>query len=293
MTRSYEYSVVDVFAETALEGNPLGVFLDADGLDDQKMQALARELNLSETTFVSPARNPECLARVRIFTPGKELPFAGHPTIGTAYALVHAGRVPIGTDRFLLEEGIGSVPLHLERRDPFFAWLRTPPIRFGKQADAARCARALGLDATDVIADVPPQEVGAGNPFLFVALRSPESVDRAALNASAMPWPSDETNGVFLFAAQPGGVYARMLAAESTGIAEDPATGSATGPLGAYLAEYGMLERRDGVRFLNEQGVKMRRRSHIHGILRYREGSLETVEVGGGAIGVIRATVSF
>jgi len=293
MARTYRYSVVDVFTEIPFAGNPLAVFLDPDGLSGDEMQMLARELNLSETTFVFPPEKAGSLARVRIFTPGKELPFAGHPTIGTAFALVRSGRVPAGLAGFALQEGIGEVPIRLERRDPFLAWLRTPPIRFGAQLDRARSAGFLGLGVEDLLRDVPAQVVSAGNPFLFVALRAPEAVDRAVLDSSAMQRASgDESNGVFLFAPVPGGVYARMLAAEGTGISEDPATGSATGPLGAYLAEYGLLEGRDGVRFVNEQGVKMKRRSLIHGILRYGEGVLETVEVGGSAVGVIEATVA-
>jgi len=275
--------VVDVFTEVAFRGNPLAVFPDASGLGGDEMQTLARELNLSETSFVLPAASPENAARVRIFTPVAELEFAGHPTIGTAYALCALGRIPAGAESFVLEE---------RRADPFLAWLRTPPIRFEARYDRIACAQALGLDAGDLLGDYPAQVVNAGNPFLFVALRDPATVDRAELDLRRIERaaPSFGANGVFVFAPVASGVYARMFAPMS-GIREDPATGSATGPLAAYLVEYGLIEKRDGLHFINEQGTKMLRRSLIHALLHVRDGNLVTVEIGGSAVKVIEAAV--
>ena len=292
--RSYQYQVVDVFTEVPFEGNQLAVFPDAGDLSDDEMQMLARELNLSESTFVSPPKEPQHAARVRIFTPAAEMPFAGHPTIGTSYVLVALRRVSETATEFVLEENVGPISIRLERRDPFLAWLTTPPIRFAETYDAAGCAEALGLAAGDLLGEnYPAQVVSAGNPFLFVAVRDKAAVDRADLDVRALERiaPGFGGNGIFFFAPTAAGVYARMFAPMS-GIREDPATGSATGPLGAYLAHYGLIENRDGTRFVNEQGTKMKRRSYLHGILRVKDGHLQSVEVGGSAVKVIDATVT-
>lgn len=290
--RTYRYQVVDVFTDVRFEGNQLAVFADAAGLTDAEMQTLARELNLAESSFVFPAAASENAAKLRIFTPNVEMPFAGHPTIGTAYALTALGRIPTIATRFTLEENIGPIEIRLESRDPFMAWLRTPPIRFEQTFDRDACAEALGLVPDDLLRDLPAQVVSAGNPFLFVALRDAATVDRAELDVRALERtaPSFSANGVFVFAPVKSGAYSRMFAPMS-GIREDPATGSATGPLGAYMARDNLIENRDGVRFISEQGVKMKRRSLVHGLLHVRDGLLETVEVGGSAVRVISATV--
>jgi trans-2,3-dihydro-3-hydroxyanthranilate isomerase len=286
--RTYRYCVVDVFTETPFEGNPLAVFLDAEGLSDDEMQTIARELNLAETSFVFAS--PDAAARLRIFTPGAEVPFAGHPTIGTAFALVRSGRVPADAASFVLDERIGRVPIRLERAEnPFRAWFRTPPIAFKEIADRDACAAALGLDPTDLLPALPVQIVSAGNPFLFVPLRDPSVVDRARLNAAAIARAIEPpATGVFVFAPVASGAYSRMFAPD-IGVVEDPATGSATGPLGAYMAEYGLLPNVDGTAFTSEQGTLMKRRSFIHGILHVADGRLEAVDIGGSAVAVIEA----
>lgn len=292
LMRRFRYVVVDVFTEVPFAGNPLAVFLEPQGLSPDEMQVLARELNLSETAFVFASERDASAARVRIFTPRAEIPFAGHPTIGSAFALIEAGRIPAAD--FVLDEKIGPIAIRLERaRDPFIAWLRTPPLSFGRRFDRAACVRALGLAEDDLLGDYPVEAVSAGNPFLYVPLRDPATVDRAALEPAAMRRAVDDPAGdeVFVFAPTSEGVYARMFA-PALGVSEDSATGSATGPLGAYLAKHGLIPNVDGTRFRNEQGVKMRRRSLIHGILRLRNGALETVEVGGSAVSVIEATVT-
>jgi len=293
VSRTFSYAVVDVFTDVPFAGNPLAVFPDASGLTDEEMQMLARELNLSETSFVFPSRREDCAARVRFFTPGFEVPFAGHPTIGTSYVLVDADRVPSSATEFGLEENVGRVRVRVERRaDPFLAWLSTPKIRFLERLDREACAAALGLGSGALLEDRPAQILSAGTPFVFIALRTPHDVDRAELDARAIERaaPRSTLNGVFVFAPVREGAYSRMFAPMS-GILEDPATGGATGPLGAFLATYGLIEARDGTRFQSEQGVKMRRRSILHGLLHYANGELETVEVGGGAVRVIEATV--
>ncbi len=282
-----------MFSDTPLCGNMLAVFPDAVGLTDERMQEVARELNLSETTFVLPPERGG-LAHVRIFTPHRELPFAGHPTIGTAFVLIHLGRIPPGVSEFVFEEGIGDVPVRVERRaDPFLAWLRTPPIAFGRTFDPATVAAATNLTQDDLL-ETPPQLVSGGNPFLYVACRDAAAVDRADFGRGAFAklMPDAHSVGVFFFTPHGSTFYSRMLAPEA-GVAEDPGTGSATGPLGAYLAKYGYIEARDGTAFTNEQGVRMKRRCLIHGVLRYGDANvLATVDIGGNAcLSTIEATL--
>src|SRR5262245_30966914 len=156
--RSYRYRVVDVFTEQPLEGNPLAVFPDASGIDDATMQKIAKELNLSETTFVSPASRADCAAKVRIFTPTRELLFAGHPTIGTSFVLLDEGIVPRNSEGFALEEKIGPVPVRVEPGERPLIWLTTPPISFGRTFDRRLCAETLGLETKDLL-EITPQIV--------------------------------------------------------------------------------------------------------------------------------------
>src|SRR5690348_13334436 len=174
--RSYRYRVVDVFTNQPLEGNALAVFPDARGLEDVTMQKIAKELNLSETTFVLPSTRSECAVGVRIFTPTREMLFAGHPTIGTSFVLLDEGIVPKNSDRFILDEKVGPVPIRVEPGARPMIWLTTPPIQFGKTFDPLACARALGIDPDDLL-NVPPQMVTAGNPTLFIALKNKDAVD--------------------------------------------------------------------------------------------------------------------
>ena len=277
----YRYRTLDVFTHVPLEGNPLAVFPDARGLDDVTMGRIARELNLSETVFVLPAHDPGCAARARIFTPAGELPFAGHPTIGTAFVLAADGAVPADATHFALEETIGPVPIRLERDGRFMAWLTTPPIAFGSTVDRAAAARALGLQDDDLVPDVPAQVVTAGVAALFVALRDPARVDRTVFDDRAMrALVNDGTVAeTFVFAPVSGGAYARMFA-PALGIAEDPATGGLTGPLAAFAMRYGLASRRDGTRFVSEQGVRMGRPSRLH-VLVHGEAGAGGIEVGG------------
>lgn len=294
MSRStYDYLVLDVFTERPFAGNPLAVFPDAGGLTDAQMQTLARELNLSETAFVFAPELAGTLARLRIFTPGMEVPFAGHPTVGTALALCRLGRVPARAEAFALQEQVGRVDVRVEWPGPSVAWLRTPPIAFGETYDPDACSAALGLTRDDVLSGAPVQMLSAGNPFLYVPLRTPEAVDRAALDARSLEAvaPGFAASGVFVFAPRPEGAYSRMFA-PLAGILEDPATGSATGPLAAYLVRYGLCERRQGLRLLNEQGVKMRRPSQIYALLHFSGATLDCVEIGGSAVNVIQGSVT-
>lgn len=291
----HRYRVVDVFTENALEGNALAVFPDASRIDGDLMPRIARELNLSETVFVLPATDPGCTARLRIFTPAKELIFAGHPTVGSAFVLLDEGLVPPSTERFSLEEGVGPVPIRVEPGRRPLIWLRTPPIEFRHTFDPALCARVLGLEPADLL-PVPPQFVTAGNPAIFVALKDKAAVDRAwldlsglqAIRASLTPTEADAFF-VFVFTPAPQGAYSRMFAPEH-GVVEDPATGSATGPLAAYMIRNRLVSGAPGARFLSEQGTKMGRRSLLHVAIHGQDGA-EGIEVGGHVAPLIEATL--
>ena len=291
---SYKYRVVDVFTEEPLLGNQLGVFPDSAGLDDATMQKIAKELNVAETVFISPSTRPDCVANVRIFTPAREMPFAGHPTVGSSFVLREIGVVPKNVERFALEEKIGPVPVRVEPGNggrPLI-WLTTPPIKVEPGRDANACVRALGLDAAELLGR-PPEIVGAGNPGLFVALKNKEAVDRAWLDVNALQaLKRDQSDSffVFVFAPTREGAYSRMFAPEH-GVAEDPATGSATGPLAAYMMRQGLASKSDGTRFLSEQGTKMGRRSILH-ILIHGENGANGIEVGGYVTPVIEGVLS-
>jgi len=182
MSRRYPFVTVDVFTDQQFGGNQLAVFLEPDGLSDVEMQAIAREMNLSETTFVFAPTRPDCVARVRIFTPGAELPFAGHPTVGTAWVLANRGLAPASTRSFSLEEGIGAVPVRLEgdETSPSRAWMSHRDAAFGAAVQQrAEIAAALGLLESDLLADQPVVTGSTGVTFLYVPPRSPEVVDRA------------------------------------------------------------------------------------------------------------------
>ncbi len=280
---AYRYRVVDVFTENPLEGNPLAVFPQARNLDASTMQRIAKELNLSETAFVLPSA--DCSARVRIFTPARELPFAGHPTIGASYVLLDEGAAPV--DNFLLEELVGPISIRVEQGVRPLIWLRTPPVEEGRKVDPSICARSLGLPASD-LGNIPPQILSAGNPHLYIAVKDKATVDRAWLRSlEPLKAEPNELLGVFVFATTPEGVYSRMFAPEH-GVVEDPATGSATGPLAVYLMKHGLVSGNSGTRFVSEQGTKMGRRSILHVQI-----SGESIEVGGYVTPLVEATMRF
>jgi len=294
----YPIHIVDVFTDRALTGNQLAVVLDAGDIAPDVMQKVAREMNFSETTFVMPPSQPGHAAKVRIFTPGQELPFAGHPTVGTAWVLATQGLVPGGALEFALEEGVGPVPVRGERGpNGLTFWMTHPPLKFGEVlTDRRRIAVGLGLDESYLMADVPLQVASTGLDFLYVALRDKGAVDAAVSEktrlreafAGRAPLP------VFLFA--PDGanrLYSRMFAPDANGIDEDPATGSASGPLGAFAVRYGLVPNSRRVSITSEQGTKIRRRSIVHIRLEYgADKEIPTrIEVGGAVMPVVTGTL--
>ena len=293
----YPIHIVDVFTDKPLAGNQLAVVLDAGDLDPAVMQRVAREMNFSETTFVMAPSLAGLAARVRIFTPGKELPFAGHPTVGTAWVLATQGRVPDDALEFTLEEGVGPVPVRGEPGpNGITFWMTHPPLTFGEVvSDRRRIAAAVGLDESALVPNVPLQVASTGNEFLFVALKDADAVDAAVSDSGrlASAFDDEEPLGVFLFTATgPDRLYSRMFAPAS-GIAEDPATGSGSGPLGAFAVKYGLVPPSRRVSIVSEQGTKMGRRSIINIRLEYdADGDIPTrIEVGGAVMPVVSGTL--
>jgi trans-2,3-dihydro-3-hydroxyanthranilate isomerase len=290
--QEYRYRVVDVFTEHPLEGNALAVFLDASAMDATTMQRIARELNLAETAFILPPTRTDCAARVRIFTPTKEMLFAGHPTIGTSFVLLDEGILPRNTGAFLLEENIGPVPVRVEAGARPMLWLTTPPIESGRCYDPVLCANVLGLNTDDLL-DVAPQRLSAGNPTIYVALRDKFAVDRAWLDmtgARQLRGSDADFICVFVFTPTAEGAYSRMFAPEH-GVVEDPATGSSTGPLAAFMMRHGLVSNSGGMRWLSEQGTKMGRRSFLHVHVRGDNGA-DGIDIGGHVTPVSVATMS-
>jgi len=287
------YLHYDVFTAEPLLGNQLAVFTDARGLDTARMQRLAREMNFSESTFILPAEQPGTDIRMRIFTPASEMPMAGHPTIGSTFALAKTGVITPGSARFVFGLNIGPIPVDLEWKgdDLSFAWMTQSVPTFGQVVeDRAAVADTLGLDARDLMPDLPIQQVSCGVPFLFVPLRDRTVVDRAISNASAFRRLTTTIGldvPIFMFSVDPPGspdtAYSRMFAPDF-GIVEDPATGSASGPLGCYLVHHGLVAGEAARRMTSLQGVAMGRTSRIHISIEGARDAIRRVRVGGEAV---------
>ncbi len=295
MTAGHRIHTVDVFAEKALAGNQLAVVLDADDIPSDAMQRIAKEMNISETTFVLSPSDPASAARVRIFTPASELAFAGHPTVGTAWVLATEGLVPGGALEFVLEEGVGAVPVRgVKGPGGLSFWMTHPKLTFGAvERRRAQAAGVIGLTEDDLVPEVPVQVASTGNPCLFFALRDARAVDAAVADFEQLSEVLEATHafGAFIFAAVGGNrLYSRMF---SLDIPEDPATGSGSGPLGAFAVEYGLVPRAPRVAMVSEQGTKMGRQSFIHIELTYGSSAElpSQIEVGGAVRPVITGTL--
>lgn len=289
---THQVRIVDVFTEKALAGNQLAVVLDGKGLTAKLMQRIARELNFSETTFILPPDDPAHAAKVRIFAPTVEMPFAGHPTIGTAWVLADEGLVPGGKLEFVLEEKVGPVPVRGEKKNGGVVfWMTHPKLTYGEVLPHSRVAAAIGLKEADIVESVPAQVASTGNPHLYVALRDAHAVDAAVSDHAKLQTVlgADSAFGVFVFAVNgENRLYSRMF---SLDIPEDPATGSASGPLGAFAVRYGLVERAPKVEIVSEQGTKMGRQSFVHIELAYDDDDADIpsrIEVGGSVMPVLK-----
>jgi trans-2,3-dihydro-3-hydroxyanthranilate isomerase len=272
---------LDVFTATPFGGNQLAVFPHADDLTDAEMQAIAREMNYSESTFVLPASDTNAVCRVRIFTPQMELPFAGHPVVGTTFALARAGRLHELGSPIFLQLGVGTLPVDIlyEERRPSFVWMHQPIPSFTPwSGEPTTLAAALGLAATDLATDLPIERGSAGVPFVYVPLGSVEALARARPGADLSQafgalgahdtGPFSGHPAVYLFSREGwsdgADLRTRMFAPE-LGVVEDAATGSAAGPLGAYLVRHGVVAADEAgeARIRIAQGVEMGRPSRI------------------------------
>lgn len=293
----HRFLIADVFTETAFGGNQLAVFPDGRGLTDRAMQALAREFNFAETTFVLPPQDPRHTRRVRIFTPRTELPFAGHPTVGTAAVLARLGLIPIsnGAATVVLEEGVGPIPVEIRiRGETVLAHLVTEKeveIPSARPAPAA-AASALSLPEDAVL---EAWFAGVGVRFCFVHLASRAAVDRALLDRAA--WSTNFANAwspnLYFFAGglAPGSrLYARMFA-PALGIDEDPATGSGAAALAGFLAARSPGEN-GTFKWEIDQGIAMGRPSFIEASAEKRPGRSARVKVGGATVLVGEGTMT-
>ncbi len=296
MTR--RFATLDVFTDTRFAGNPLAVVLDAEGLDAETMQTIAREFNLSETVFVFPPADADTRASLRIFTPATELPFAGHPTVGTAVLL--AGIDGGGDRRFTLAERIGPVTCRVRSRDATRgeATFSIPrlPAREGDGPAAGAMAAALGVDLSDIATGgMPAERWSAGNPFTFVPLRSLDAMARCRLDLAAFGRVFGEHGraAVYLFCretASPQHQFHARMFAPSMGMLEDPATGSAVAAFAGYLAAHGGYGDGDHVARI-EQGYEMGRPSLMILTISIAGGRLTDATIAGHAVVVMNGTL--
>lgn len=286
------FHLVDVFAEARYAGNPLAVFRDVGGLSDAEMQSIAREVNFSETTFILSDKPRDGEYDVRIFTPVAEVPFAGHPTLGTASVI---RRVIIGqaVERVTLNLKIGPIPVDFERQSngSDIAWMTPQDAVFGDVIAPSEIAPLLSVTESDIDPDFPVQSVSAGIPFILVPLRSREAVKRAcAVKGRWLQWVDDrDAKSPFVFCREPvdpgNHIHARMFA-PYYGIQEDPATGSANCCFAAYLVRHRYF-RTSEIHVRVEQGYEIGRPSLIYLRAKERNGGID-VNVGGRVFFVAR-----
>lgn len=308
-----EFHTLDVFTDRAFGGNPLGVFPDAAHLPTPLMQRIALEMNLSETVFLGPPETPGGAARVRIFTPAREVPFAGHPTVGSAIFLasrdVASGPgvgIRDGETTLVLEENVGPVPVvvRFENGRPVFARFTTAmlPEHRASPYSSAELAAMIGLELDDIGGrgagggELVPEMVSCGLEYFIIPVRSLDAVRRSRLDSArwhrmlADCW-ADHVYVVCLDGEGPGiDVHVRMYAPGS-GVPEDPATGSAAAALGGYLSVADGRENAS-LAWTIEQGIEMGRPSTLHVEAERRDGATSAVRVGGGAVFVSRGTMS-
>jgi trans-2,3-dihydro-3-hydroxyanthranilate isomerase len=289
--RKLRYHLVDVFTDRPFGGNQLAVFINGRGLPTSVMQQIARELNFSETTFVLPPQNPHNDFWVRIFTPAVEMPMAGHPTVGTAFVLALEQLMEASGEEttVLFEEGVGVIPvrLHLENGLPTLIKMTQLLPEFGPEfTDRAAMAEMLSIDSAGIAPNYPLQVVSCGVPFLFVPLRDLATIRQVKLRLDVWERQLKDFASPHLFVftketeLEKSAVHCRMFA-PALGIAEDPATGVASGPLGCYLVRYGLVPQQKQVSLISEQGFEVGRPSFIHIEIEWEGNQITSVAVGG------------
>ena len=274
---TFRFVVADVFTDVPLTGNQLAVFTDARELPEETMQQLAREIGFSETVYVLPADTPDADVRIRIFTPNRELPFAGHPTLGTAFVL--GG--PLQKMVIRLQTGAGIVPIELQRDGPriVFGWMEQPIPPCSLVGDATAILAAVGVERSGL--PVERYELGPGH--VYLELESPEAV--AAVRPDVPALEAATTDGVNCFA-RDGSRWKTRMFAPSHGVVEDAATGSAAGPLAIHLARHGRIAFGEEIEI--EQGAEIGRPSTLYARADGGPDGIERVAVGGCAVTVAR-----
>ncbi|GMR22024.1 MAG: PhzF family phenazine biosynthesis protein [Acidobacteriota bacterium] len=302
--REYQFIQADVFTDRPFTGNPLAIFPEAEGLSSEEMQSIAKEMNLSETTFVLPATDLKAQLRLRIFTPSAELPLAGHPVVGTCFILAQRGIISLqeGTNRIHQECGAGVLPVDITVTDgkvDKVVMTQSPPRFFDEYTDRKLLADAVGLSEDQLLPDdLPAQVVSTAVPQLMVPARSLRHLDRIELDLVSMRkvLATTRSDSFMIFTREcvhdEATVHARMFA-PTMGIAEDPATGSASGALGAYLVRRGLVKAEPTAHILVEQGYEMGRPSSIHVEVDTDEQGPVEVRVGGKAVEVADGKLQF
>ncbi|HEX8844699.1 MAG TPA: PhzF family phenazine biosynthesis protein [Pyrinomonadaceae bacterium] len=289
--RKLHYHLVDVFTNRVFGGNQLAVFPNGRGITSELMQSIAKEFNLSETTFVLPPEDAENDYRVRIFTPYAELPMAGHPTVGTTFILAREHMIELGLEEITirLEEGVGTIPVRIKFKDgqPDFIWMQQPLPRFGPRfEDPGAIAEILSIPAEAIETSLPLEVVSSGVPFLYVPLKTLAAIRsiRFRMDVWERVLSAFGAGGVFVFTTETelegSSVHSRMFA-PALGVQEDPATGGASGPLGCYLTRYEVFPVSERMEFTSEQGIEMGRPSIIKIVIEQEAGEIRGVHVGG------------
>ncbi len=308
--RKYRFLEVDVFTKKRFGGNQLAVYVDGQSINDDTMQQIAQEMNFSETTFVLPSDSTEADWKVRIFTPTRELPFAGHPTLGTAYVLAQEGMIDLKephTD-INLELGVGIIPVKLEVSNKIIGFIQMgqPLPTFGPTYDnIGKVAEALSIDVHEIEATgLPVEVVSCGLPYLIVPINSLHAIETMKPSLSLIEEIHAEIGrvGIFVFSKEllpsiPQGQEDSDLHVQSRmffmghGLREDPATGSANGPLGCYLAKNGVVEPKPNIKIISEQAYQMKRPSTVYIDIGMDRNEIVDVRVGGHVVSVAEGTL--
>ncbi|MFX0195455.1 MAG: PhzF family phenazine biosynthesis protein [Candidatus Hodarchaeota archaeon] len=315
--RKYRFLHVDVFTEVRFGGNQLAVLVDGQSLSTEEMQKIALEMNFSETTFILPTESTEANWKVRIFTPRSEIPFAGHPTLGTAFVLAQEGMVKLKEPKTTinLEMGVGIIPVELDvvnKKIGFIQMRQQNPTYGQRLSQPVRIAEALSIDIHEVEeTGLPVEVVSCGLPFLYVPIKSLHAVEQMRPDFALLGNICEEmgARGAFIFTqdiVQPAStnslgtvsdkefadlrVHSRMFA-PGVGVYEDPATGSASGPLGCYLVKNGVIPPKPIVKIISEQGNEIERPSTLYIEIRMVDNEIVDVRVGGYVIPVAEGTL--
>lgn len=305
--RTLTFYQADVFTDRPFGGNPVAVVPEAMGLSDRELQQIAREMNLSETVFVFPPTDPAATAKLRIFTPTQEIPFAGHPVLGAFFVLAKLGRLPSKNEatRLLYECNLGSFPLEILAREGEIlrVVMSQPKPQFlgvvDNLKDLFEIANALGLPKSQITdTKVPVEVVSTGLPIIIVPVRTLTGVRSMTPNVSAINdlCARHGAKGLMAFTTmtveEASAVHTRVFA-PPIGVLEDPATGSASGALGAYLVQNGVVEVAPMTEILAEQGYELERPSRILIQVESDDDAIQQVKVGGQAVMVIEGTLTF